>query len=158
MTEVRVFADYSQIHVADEGAAENPGDLWGDHCVADGVSAVGSLLILRTAVPVEVSVGFRYCSEEPEGGCESFDHVVEASVNIPSGRLVICGPTDDLAHSAKFSVPGGWLRVRASRGNLVSAISADIDADMSDATIEKILLEVWVAARSDPRVIKRFAS
>ncbi|MEU9065565.1 hypothetical protein AB0D60_01545 [Streptomyces sp. NPDC048306] len=158
MTKIRVFADYSQIHIADEGAPENPGDLWGDQCVADGFSAVGGLLILRTAVPVDVSVDFRYCSGEPDGQYESFDHVIEASVNVPSGRLIVCGPTDDPAHVVKFSVPEGWVRVRASRGNLVSALAADIDADISDATIERILLEVWVAVKSDSRVIKRFVS
>ncbi|MFB7549000.1 hypothetical protein [Streptomyces sp. NPDC056154] len=45
------------------------------------------------------------------------DHVVEASVQGPSGRIAILGCTHHLPDAARFEVPKSLVRVRASHAN-----------------------------------------
>lgn len=72
---------------------------------------------------------------EPKDDSADFDHVVEASVHVPSGRLTVLGCSDYLPDAARFDVPAGWMRVRVSRSGL--AVAAEGFAP------EGIRLQIW---------------
>ena len=48
----------------------------------------------------------------------TFDHVVEGSIQVPSGWLVVMGCTDHQPDAARFAVAPGSVRLRVSRSNL----------------------------------------
>ncbi|MET8473213.1 hypothetical protein ABZY90_03745 [Streptomyces sp. NPDC006422] len=155
-TELTLFADYFQIHVTD---AESDGDLsdaWTDQAVADRLAVAPDALGIGTVVNVNVSVSVIVLPHEPSDDSSEFDHVVEAGLNVPSGRLAVLGCTDYAPDAATFDVAPGWNRVRASRSNLARAAQADVDSDESPETTEKIRIQVWAAPASPATITKRW--
>jgi hypothetical protein len=156
-TELTLFADYFQIHVSD---ADSDGDLseaWTDQAVADHLAVAQDALGIGTVVNVNVSVTVVVLPQEPSDDSSEFDHVVEASLDVSSGRLMVQGCTDHTPDAATFEVASGWNRVRVSRSNLAPAAQADVDSDESPETTEKIRIQVWAAPESPATITKRWA-
>lgn len=153
-TELRLFADYSQIHVFDEGSEADFGDLWTSQAAGDGLATSPDAAAIGTAVNVFVRVSVEILGSAPVGDEEGFDHVVEASLNSGSGRLVVMGCTDYEPDAARFEVTPGWLRLRASRSNLDAAGALDIDSAKTPETMERVRIQVWPAAPADVTVVK----
>ncbi|WP_121700936.1 hypothetical protein [Streptomyces sp. E5N298] len=155
-TELTLFADYFQIHVCD---AEGDGDLsdaWTKQAIADHLAVAGDALGIGTVVNVNVSVTVVVLPQEPSDDSSAFDHVVEAGLHVPSGRLMVMGCTDYGPDAPTFEVASGWNRVRVSQSNLARAAQADIDSDESPETTEKIRIQVWAAPEHPTTVIKRW--
>lgn len=155
-TNLELFADYHQIHVMDDEADVDFGDAWSEQTVLDGLGVTDGALVIVTAVNVTVAVSVHVLAEQPDVDSEHFDHVVEASIHLASGRLVVLGCTDYLPAAARFDMPASWIRVRAARRNLAAAIAADIDSDDSSETTEQLRLQAWPAPFSAPHIIKRW--
>ena len=154
-TELRLFADYFQIHVFDEGSETDFGDLWTTQTVKDGL-AVGRDAAVGTAVNVFVQVSVEALGSPPASDEAGFDHVVEASLKSGSGRLVVMGCTECEPDAARFEVTPGWLRLRASRSNLDKAGALDIDSAKTPETMERVRIQVWPAAPGEVTVVKRW--
>ncbi|CAL9624755.1 hypothetical protein [Streptomyces sp. enrichment culture] len=155
-TELSLFADYFQIHVSD---AETDGDLsdaWTDRAVADHLAVTRDALGIGTAVNVHVSVTLILLGQEPVDDSAGFDHVVEASLDVSSGRMAVLGCTDCVTDATTFEVTPGWNRVRVSRSNVARAAEADVDSDSHPDTTEKVRIQVWPAPEAPPAVIKRW--
>jgi hypothetical protein len=67
-----------------------------------------------------MAVSVHVLTEQLDDDRGDFDHVVEASLNLVSGRLVVLGCTDYLPDVTRFDMPAGWIRVRDSRRNLAA--------------------------------------
>ncbi|WP_345963029.1 hypothetical protein ABDE16_19775 [Streptomyces sp. BRB040] len=157
-TELTLFADYFQIHVCD---AEGDGDLseaWTKQAIADHLAVTEDALGIGTVVNVNVSVTVAVLPQKPGDDSSAFDHVVEAGLNVPSGRLTVTGCTDYGPDAAAFEVAPGWNRVRVSQSNLSRAARADVDSDQSPETTEQIRLQVWAAPEAPTTVVKRWAA
>ncbi|WP_399940554.1 hypothetical protein ACGH52_17820 [Streptomyces sp. BBFR25] len=155
-TELTLFADYFQIHVCD---AEGDGDLsdaWTKQAIADHLAVAEDALGIGTVVNVNVAVTVVVLPQEPSDDSSAFDHVVEAGLHVPSGRLMVMGCTDYGPDAPTFEVASGWNRVRVSQSNLARAAQADIDSDESPETTEKIRIQVWAAPERPATVIKRW--
>ncbi|MFF0008717.1 hypothetical protein ACFYQT_35505 [Streptomyces tibetensis] len=155
-TELTLFADYFQIHVTDADSDGDLSDAWTDRAFADHLAVARDALGIGTAVNVHVSVTVVVLPQEPSDDCAEFDHVVEAGLEVPSGRLMVLGCTDYAPDAATFEVPPGWNRVRVSRSNLTRAAQADIESGKSHETMEKVRIQVWPAPRSPAKIIKRW--
>jgi hypothetical protein len=156
-TVLTLFADYFQIHVSDADSDGDLSDAWTDQAVADHLAVAPDALGIGTSVNVNVSVTVVVLSQEPTDDSSEFDHVVEASLAVSAGRLMVLGCTDYAPDAATFEVPSGWNRVRVSRGNLVRAAQADVDSDKSAETIERIRIQVWPAPEVPAEIIKRWS-
>ena len=157
--QLKVFADYFQIHVLDEGSETELDDAWNEQTLSDRIVAVHDILGIRTEVNVDVDVDLVWHASPPRLEAEAFDHVAEASIEIPSGRMVVMGCTDYLPEAPRFDVTPGLVRIRVQKSNLRAATLADIDSDQSTETIERIRIDTWpAAAPSGPDVVKRWAS
>ncbi|MEV7519294.1 hypothetical protein [Streptomyces sp. NPDC091371] len=156
-TELTLFADYFQIHVTDADADGDLSDAWTDQAVADHLAVTREALGIGTAVNVNVSVTVVVLPREPGDDSSDFDHVVEAGLDVTSGRLMVLGCTDYAPDAATFEIPPGWNRVRVSRSNLARAAEADIDSDESPETTERIRIQVWPAPQSPAKIIKRWS-
>ncbi|MER5737639.1 MULTISPECIES: hypothetical protein [unclassified Streptomyces] len=156
-THFELFADYFQIHLLDDGSEGDLGDVWNEQTVSDGLGVTEDALAIGTAVNSTVAVVVDVLMERPVDDGDAFDHVVEASLRLASGRLVVLGCTDHLPEAARFDVPAGWIRVRASRRNLEAASSADLDCEDEPEEREEVRIQAWPAPYSEPRVVKRWA-
>lgn len=155
-TELRLFADYFQIHVFDEGSEMDFGDLWTSQTVGDGLAVGPDAAAIGTAVNVFVQVSVETLGSRPASDEAGFDHVVEASLKSESGRLVVMGCTDYEPDAARFEVTPGWLRLLASRSNLGAAGALGIDSVDTPETTERVRIQVWPAAPADVTVVKRW--
>ncbi|MFE9693429.1 hypothetical protein [Micromonospora sp. NPDC005806] len=155
-TELELFADYYQIHLFDDGSVTDLGDAWTEEAVLDHLAVSMDAMAVGTTVNVNVAVTVEVLEAAPEDDSAEFDHVVEGSLQVPSGRLVVMGCTDYAAEAARFGVAAGQVRVRAARGNLAEAGRLGIDSDDDPATMERLRLQVWPAPHADSVVIKRW--
>lgn len=156
MLELTLFADYRQIHMFDETADDDLDDDITDEALYDGLVVGRSALIVCTEVNVDVSVVVEVRGEPPVDDTASFDHVVEGSIEVGSGRLVVMGCTDYLPDATRVEVPAGWLRVRASRANLAAARAADVESADDPATMERLLIQAWPSPPAGRVVLRRW--
>jgi hypothetical protein len=150
-THLTLFADYFQIHLQDEQCESELSEAWTEQACLDGLAVAHSILGIGTAVNWDVGVEVALLASEPQDDSPAYDHVVEASIQVASGRLVVMGCTDYLPDAPRFDVQAGWNRIRASRSNLAAAITAS-----NEEPVENVRLQVWPGPESDPRIIKRW--
>ena len=149
--DLKLFADYHQFYLQDEPADGDLSEAWTQEAtdrllaVSEGVVGIG------TVRNVDVPVTLEILDSEPTHDFVGFDHVVECSIAITSGRLVVAGCTDYFPDAERIDVPAGTYRVRASYANL-NSISPD-GLDFCD----RYMLQLWLSAPSETVVLKRRA-
>lgn len=158
MAELTLFADYYQIHAFDEGSQADFSDAWTDQTMADHLAVSADAVAIGTAVNVDVAVSVEVLDGPPVDDAAEFDHVVEASIRCPSGRLVVMGCTDFEPDARRFPVAAGGLRLRVSQSNLDRAFRAGIDSAKDPLTMERLRLQVWPAAQTSVVAVKRWQS
>ena len=154
--ELELFADYYQIHLFDDGSVTDLGDAWTDEAVLNCLAVATDAIAVGTTVNVNVAVTLEVLETAPEDDSAEFEHVVEGSLQVPSGRLVVMGCTDYEPEAARFEIAAGPVRVRVARGNLAEAERLGIGSDDNSATMERLRLQVWPAPHHDAVVIKRW--
>ncbi|WP_030718132.1 hypothetical protein [Streptomyces sp. NRRL S-237] len=158
-TNLELFAGYFQIHVLDdasEATATGIGDVWTEQAVLDGLGVAEHALAIRTAVNVTVDVTIDLLTGRPDDDSDDFDHVVEAGLNLASGRMVVLGCTDYIPDAARFDMPAAWTRIRTSRRSLEAAAFPDLDCEDEPEDMEEIRLQAWPAPHALPDIIKRW--
>jgi hypothetical protein len=158
VTELRLFADYFQVHVMDENAEDDLSEAWTEEAVADAIAVAEQTLGIGTDVNMHVAVTVELLDSRPGDDQDTFDHVVEASIEVPSGRIAILGCTDYLPDAARLDVPVGFVRIRASRSNLAKVCQPGEDGYDGLDTMEQVRLQIWAAPYSAPSVAKRWTA
>lgn len=157
-TQLRLFADYFQLHVMDENAEDDLGDAWTREAVSDALAVSEQMLGIGTAVNMHVAVTVELLDHPPDDDSDAFDHVVEAGIEVPTGRIAVLGCTDYLPDAARFEVPRGFVRVRASRANLADVRQPGQEGCDAPETVEQVHLRIWPAPHNAPAVIKRWTA
>jgi hypothetical protein len=145
--ELRLFADFSQIHLVDDAWSGSFEDAWTAQAtedrvaVADGGIAIGT----RDADDVPVTVERLDRAPVPHEEEGAADHVTEASVGVPSGKLVVMGCTDSFPDARRLAVGTGTYRVRVSHTGLAKGK-------------ERIAVHMWPAPMASPQVLKRWVA
>ncbi|MFB8392700.1 hypothetical protein [Streptomyces yangpuensis] len=127
-----------------------------EQAVLDGLGVAEHALAIGTAVNETVDVAIDLLTGRPDEDSSDFDHVVEASLNLASGRMVVLGCTDYGPDAARFDMPAGWTRIRAARRNLEAAAYPDPDCEDEPEDREEIRIQAWPAPYSLPDIIKRW--
>ncbi|MBV9892621.1 MAG: hypothetical protein JO020_00455 [Chloroflexi bacterium] len=117
-----IYAEYSQFFLGDSGFNGDTAspDFWTEPALQRRLAIVPpSLIAVGTGrydyVPVSVDVVSQVPSPETTG----WNQIVEASIDIPSGRLVVDGPTLwDPGSSPEINLPPGTYRARVMYGAL----------------------------------------
>jgi len=155
MSELQILADYHQIYLFDAGTDTILGTDWPEwdtHYASyshDGL-AVGTVEIAHVTVTVLV------LEVPPPDDSASFDHVIEASIHVSSGRVALGGPTEDEEGVGQVEVPVGWVRVRVSRSHLDVASEGAGPTNEDFLSTEEIRVQIWPAPRADPVLIKQW--
>jgi hypothetical protein len=144
-----LFADYHQFYLWDGGAEPQAPEHYSDEDVRQRIKTGPHVVAVRTArntvVPVEVEVWSTPPSLDPAG----WDHVVEASLHLPTGGLSV----EDCTGGTVAAVPvtPGWYRLRAMFGGL-DTISED-----GLSGHDRYHIALWPARQDDVQVFKRRA-
>jgi hypothetical protein len=151
--EYELFADYHQFYLQDDD--QSLGDLsnaWTKEAterllaVAPGVVGIGTAR--NATVPVVVEV----LDAAPQPDLDDWDNVVEATLEITTGRIVVAGCTDYWPDAARIDVRPGRYRVRSSAAGLNSITSA-LDGN------DRYRLQLWPTMHTTPpAVIKAFTA
>jgi len=129
-TRFDIFADYCQFYLEDGTSNFLTENLWDDEqafldMLATGPGGVAVGTARHYSVPVKV----RVLDSEPEDNLDHWDHVTEASLSVPSGKLVVVGPTEYRPDAPRITVAPGDYRVRVYYANLESVAANGIDGD-----------------------------
>ncbi|MEW2142553.1 hypothetical protein AB0869_07015 [Micromonospora vinacea] len=154
--DVELFADYHQIHLSDEGSTGDLSGAWTDQAVVDRVAVVDDAMAIGTSVNVTVAVRVEVLDGPPVDDLADYDHVVEGSMQVRSGRIVVMGCTDYEPDAARIRVLVGPVRVRVASGNLAEAERLGVDSDEAPQTMERLRVQIWPAPSEKPVVVKRW--
>jgi hypothetical protein len=143
-----VLADHHQFYLWDPGMTNRAPEDYTDDDVRRRIKTGPHVVVVQperaTSVPVEVEVR----DDDPGFDPAAWDHVAEASLHLPTGRLQVheCsgGPVADLA------VAPGWYRVRS-----LGAQFATIDASGLEGR-DRYHVALWPAPPDDVRVLKQW--
>jgi hypothetical protein len=144
-----IFADYFQFYLRDHGAQPLAPDDYDEGDIARRIKAAPHIVVIQPernmTVPVEVALA----ETAPADDFDGWDHVAEASLDLPSGRLEIheCtgGSVDVLA------VTPGCHRVRAYFGGLDTIGADGLEGE------DRYRIVLWPAAAGPVTVLKAYA-
>ena len=147
---VKIFPDYHQFYLWDKGMNPSGPEEYSQEDVDKRIKVGPHVVVIQpdgdTAhVPVSIEIH----DAEPSPDLQEWDHIAEASLNLPTGQLQVheCtgGPVDD------FQVDKGWYRVRSFHGGLDSVHDGKSDA----ADFYRVAL--WPSPPDEVRIIKRYS-
>lgn len=143
-----LFADYFQFYLQDEKAPVDLSEAWTPEAVermlALARGAIGVGTVRNMNVPVEVEI----LSGAPDDDFARWDRVNECSLQVPSGRIVVAGCTDDFAAAARIPVAPGTYRARVYYGGLSTASADALEGD------DHYRVALWLAPERPAVVLK----
>lgn len=145
----RLFADYFQFYLQDESADGNLGESWTDEAVARMLATAPGAIGVGTVRNVEVPVALELLDAQPTDDHGAWDHVTECSLQVPTGRIVIAGCSDDVDRAHRIEVEAGTYRVRVSYGALTSVSSDGLAGD------DHYRVQLWKAPSIEARTVKQ---
>jgi len=140
--DAEVYASHHQFYVVDPEANRLDFD-WGGADLERHLAVGPSVVAVGTIAYEIVSVRLETWAGEPPLD-ESCDHVVEASIDLPSGRLAI--ENVDGPVGAELELEPGMYRLRASAGGL--------DGATEMAGGDAYVIQLWLAPSAEPCVIR----
>jgi hypothetical protein len=141
VTNYRLKTEFRQIHLCVDGHFADFSESWTIKAVDDRLAVAAHGVAFGTVcAQIRVSI---HLVEEPPSQCAG-QHLTECSLDIPSGRLVIMGCTDDRATAPRLEVAPGWMRIRAAHRNLGKVGRESID------------LWLWPAPPAATEVLERY--
>ncbi|HZR41694.1 MAG TPA: hypothetical protein VFB12_16355 [Ktedonobacteraceae bacterium] len=149
--ELRLFADYFHFYLQDEEADGDLSESWDRHTLTIRVAVVPGTIGVVTARSTEVPVSVSILENAPEvEGLTGWDHVAEASIDVPSGTLIIAGPADYLPDATRIAVVPGAYRARICYGGLDTLREKDLRGD------DHYHVLLWPQAYNPISVIKQY--
>lgn len=138
-----IFADYSQFYLLDgEIQPLYPEDI-SEQDVERRFKTIPNLVALYTVTPAEVTLTVDMIPSEPEQSLETWEHVVEVPLDLPSGLLLIAGCTDYLPDCPIVEVTPGAYAVRVHGRKL------------NGGDREEYLALLWPSTGIVPKVLKQ---
>ena len=143
-----IFADYHQFYLWDHDANPNSALDYDDADIERRIKAAPFLVVVQPERNMSVPVELEVADHPPGGDYDDWDHVAEASLELPSGKLEIhecTGGSIDI-----LSVPPGTYRVRAYFGGLDTLSEDRLDGD------DHYRILLWPAPSADIAVLKQY--
>lgn len=151
---LRLFADYHQVVVQDDDI-----DAWGpdgpepfdDADLKAGMAATERAVTVFTARNTTVPVRVHVASGPPqdEEGFPRWDHVVQASLDLPSGRVVVAGLSEYFPESQRLDVVPGHYVIRAYSAGLGTLTENGLEGE------DHYLIALWPGVSAGVTVLKQ---
>ena len=143
-----VFADYHQFYIWDGGMTPRAPD-YSDDDVERMVKVAPNVVVIMPVRNMDVPVQLRLHNAEPRVDLAGWDHVVECSLGLPTGRLQVYECTG----SAKLdtSVEPGTYCVRAMYSGLDTLSVDGLEGD------DRYVVELWPGEQRAVETIKRWS-
>jgi hypothetical protein len=143
-----LFADYFQFYLQDESADGNLGDSWTQEAVDRLIAVAPGTVGVGTARNMMVPVDVVLCDAAPYVSNDGWDHVVECSFEVPTGRIVIAGCTDHFPDAARIDVAPGTYRARAYFGGLETLSDDGLEGN------DRYEIRLWPGPAILPTIVK----
>jgi hypothetical protein len=147
--QLRLFADYHQFHLRDEAAGGDLSDAWSQAAVERMLAVSDGVVGIGTVRDMDVPVTIEFLEAEPAVDLASFDHVVEGSLVVSRGPLLVAGCTDPLPDAARFDLKPGTYRVRLSASGFDTLSDDGLDGE------DRYLVQLWQAPLIESTVLKQ---
>lgn len=147
--DLELFADYFQFYLQDETADANLGDAWDEAATQRMFAMTTGMVGIGTARNMNVAVTLEFLDAEPPCNLTDFDHVVEGSLAVTTGPLVVAGCTDYFPDAERFPLEPGTYRVRLSSSGLDSLSADGLDGN------DHYLVQLWRGPLVEPTVLKQ---
>ncbi|WP_299081918.1 hypothetical protein [uncultured Ruegeria sp.] len=151
MTDVQfeLFADYFQFYVQDEQSDGIDGDSWTDVAINSRLALEANAFAVSTARNMEVPVRIVVSDRSPDLDLSLWNHVVEFSIGVPSGRLVFAGCTDYYPDAERLAIESGCYEVRVLYANLDKLSDDGLDGN------DHYRVELWKGHSRKLKVVKQ---
>jgi hypothetical protein len=149
---LNLFADYYQLHLQDEEEAGDQPDDWGDQLVKKMIAVAPGIIGIGTARNMTVPVHVDLLDRHPDDDFDSWDHVTEASLDVPSGQMVIAGCYDYFPDATRVSVTPGSYRVRIYSNGLGSISENGLEG------YDHYYVVIWPEEHGSPKILKKWSS
>lgn len=146
--EFRLFADYSQFYLRDEGADGDLSESWTDGAAARLLALAPGAVGVGTVRADWVDAAVEVHEAEPPVELAAWDHVVECGLGVPTGRVVVAGGTDYSPDAARVEVPPGHYRARSCAGGLRVAETGGAG--------DRYEVQLWPGEGEGVRVLKSY--
>jgi hypothetical protein len=147
--EFDLFADYYQFYLQDEQADGDLSDSWTEQAIKDSLALTLGTIGIGTASNMDVPVTVEVHNSEPENDFDEWDRIIECSIDVPSGKIVIAGCTDYFPDAARISIEPGVYQARIFYGELDSLSEDGCDGN------DKYKVALWLGETINPKVIKK---
>lgn len=147
------FADYFQIYLQDEQATEE-GDVpddWGHQLVSQMIGIAPGTVAIGTVRNMTVPVEIQLFTSRPSDDLTVGDHITEASLDIPSGKLVVFGCSDGPSNALRIPVQPDSYRVRIYYSELESISENGLDGN------DHYKVLIWPEEASNLKIIKKWS-
>ena len=150
--QLTLFADYFQFYLQDENAAGDLSESWTEEATANLLALAPGTIGVGTVRNMDVRVEVEVTDIEPYVDLDRWDQVVDCSIEVPSGRLVVAGCTDYFPDAKRIEVAAGPYRARILYGGLDTLSPDGLEGD------DHYLVSLWPHPVVPPRFLKRRSS
>ena len=147
--ELTLFADYHQFYIQDENVDGKLSDAWTDEALERLLAVAPGTVGIGTVRNVDVPVTIAVLEGEPALDADKFDQVVDCSIVVDSGAIVVAGCTDYFPDAARIKIPSGPYRIRASFEALESVSADGLEGN------DQYHLQLWPAPMGTIEILKR---
>lgn len=126
---LEVFADYFQFLLEDGRLSGDLAEVWNERATADRIAVGRGVVGVQTARNYLVPVTVELRDSEPQENWDLWDHIAECSLEVPSGQLIIYGPTEFPEEAPRLLLRPGTYRARIYYGGLDSVANNGLDGD-----------------------------
>ena len=145
-----VFADYFQFVLMDENSQDDFSVIWTEEALHRMLAVAPTAVCPGTLRNVDVSVEIEILDQAPAIELSAWDNAVEASINIPSGKLVVMGCTGYLPDAPRISVSPGSYQLLSLAGGIDT-----IQTEWEPAE-DLYRVSLWPGPVREPNLLKRW--
>lgn len=143
-----IFANYHQFYLMDADKYSNAPLDYTNEDIRRRIKAEKYIVVIQPERNMTVPVDLEIFDSAPDEDFENWDHIAEASLDLPSGKLQIeecCGETKDI-----IVLPSGSYRIRASYGDLDKLSYDGLEGE------DHYKIVMWQAAFENVKILKQY--